>query len=152
MKVDPNEPKEPDYDYSGSGEGVVGGVVGGVAPVAPPPPPAKVVAAVEDAPVYPTAGYKKAQAADPGCVQTGVVTRMNDTDMERLHGGVVTIQFAVGRDGQTAQFKVLTSGVSDRAKGAIWAAIQSCKWVPGADPSGKPVALLVTLPLRFKQE
>jgi protein TonB len=145
MKVDPAEPKEPQYDYSGGGEGVVGGVVGGVAPD-------KVVIkpSVEDAPVYAKDGYTKPRPADPTCVPTGVASRMSEQDMERLHGGQVMVGFAVGKDGQTSQFKVFTSGVSDRAKGAIWAAIQSCKWVTGTDASGKPVAILITLPIRLK--
>jgi protein TonB len=151
MKVDPNEPKEPEYDYSGSGEGVVGGVVGGTSVTpAPPPPPAPKAPAVEDAPVYASAGYKKPTAADPGCVVRSV--RIPDDLFERISGGVITVKFAVGHDGTPSRFQAMTTGLPDRVSSGIWAAIQACKWNPGADAQGRPTSIWVILPIRFAQE
>ena len=159
IKIDPNEAKEPEYDYSGGGEGVVGGVVGGSAtsaapppPPPPPPPPAPKPAApsVEDAPVYATGGYKKPQVAESGCVQRSV--RMPDDVLDRVAGGTITVKFAVGRDGQPSRFQMMTSGLPERAASSIWAAIQACKWIPGADGQGHPTSIWVIMPFRFTQD
>jgi periplasmic protein TonB len=144
MKPD-TSPKEPDYDYSdSSGEGVVGGVVGGVAPAA-------VTPSVEDAPVMPAAGFKKAAVAEAGCVQSHL--RLPDDIMDRLNGKSVTVKFAIGRDGTPSRFQVLSPpGLPDRAQSAIWSSIQRCKWVPGADAQGKIISQWVFFPLRFALE
>ena len=133
---DPNE-KEPQYNWgddSASGEGVVGGVVGGGG-------------GVEDAPAYATAGFRKAAMAVPKCVQEA--TRIPRDLQGYVSSTPITVQFAVGRDGSPSQFKVITNGVPDRIAAAIWQAIQECKWVAGADPQGRPVSVWVILPLRF---
>jgi protein TonB len=145
MKKD-TSPKEPEYDYSGSGEGVVGGVVGGVAPQK-----AAVTPAVEDAPVMPGAGFKKAAVEEPGCVQSSM--RLPDDVMDKLNGKTVTVKFAVGRDGAPSRFQILSPpGLPDRAQSAIWSAIQRCKWAPGADAQGHVISQWVFFPLRFVQE
>ena len=82
MKED-TSPKEPEYDYGPqTGEGVVGGVVG--------------ARAIEDAPAYATAGYKKPTMAEPGCVQRSV--RIS-SDLLDYISGPVTVKFAISRDG-----------------------------------------------------
>jgi protein TonB len=128
---DPNE-KEPEYDWGDEdGEGVVGGVVGG---------------GIEDAPAYATAGYRKPAMATPKCVQD--TTRI-PRDLQGFISGPITVQFAILRDGSPSQFKVITNGVPDRIAGAIWAAVQECRWIAGADPQGRPTNIWVILPLRF---
>ena len=136
MKSNPNEPKEPEYDYGNqSGEGVVGGVVGAV--------PQE----VEDAPSFATSGYVKPREAEPKCVQnsvrippalTGFVSR-------------VTVKFAVKKDGTPDKFQILGGTDNAQIADAIWRGILSCKWVPGNDPQGRPTAIWVILPLNFKQ-
>ncbi len=136
----PNEPPEPEYDEGD--EGVEGGVVGGVvgATAAPAAGPA-----IEDAPVYATAGYKPAGEVQPRCVAgnvrvprdlAGIVSRM-------------TVKFSVNRDGSVGMFQVMGAQPDPRIGQAVWQAIQSCKFKPGADAQGRPVNMWVILPLVF---
>jgi len=130
----PNE-KEPEYDWGpddGDGEGVVGGVAGG--------------GGIEDAPAFATAGYRKPQMAVPKCVQEA--TRI-PRDLQGYVSGPITVKFAVLKDGSPSQFTVITNGVPDRVQGAIWQAIQECKWIAGADPQGRATNIWVILPLKF---
>lgn len=134
---DPSEPPEPEYDYGDDTgqEGVVGGVVG----AAPQPE-------IEDAPAFATAGYRKPEMARRGCVQESV--RL-PRELLGFVSGPVTVKFAIGRDGVPSRFEVLTGVPDQRISGAIWKAVQECKWVPGADAQGKPTAIWVILPIRF---
>jgi protein TonB len=136
---DPNEPPEPEYDYgdAAEGEGVVGGVVGAA--------PAK-SNEIEDAPAFATAGYRKPQMAQAGCVQSNMrVPR----ELAGFVSGPVQVKFAIGKDGAPSRFETLTSVPDKRIADAIWAAVQSCKWVPGADAQGRPTAIWVIMPFRF---
>jgi protein TonB len=134
---DPNEPPEPEYDYgdAAEGEGVVGGVVG-----------APAQNQVEDAPAYATAGYRKPQMAQAGCVQSSV--RL-PRELLGYISGPITVKFAINRDGSPSRYEVMTAVPDKRISDAIWNAIQGCKWIPGADAQGKPTAIWVILPLRF---
>jgi protein TonB len=133
----PNEPPEPEYDYgdAAEGEGVVGGVVG-----------APAQNQVEDAPAYATAGYRKPQMAQAGCVQSSV--RL-PRELLGYISGPITVKFAINRDGSPSRYEVMTAVPDKRISDAIWNAIQGCKWIPGADAQGKPTAIWVILPLRF---
>ncbi|HET9553203.1 MAG TPA: energy transducer TonB [Anaeromyxobacteraceae bacterium] len=138
MKVNPNEPKEPEYDYgttAAAGEGVVGGVVGAAAPSN----------TVEDAPAYATSGFVKPAEKEKGCVGRSV-------RIPRDLGGIitsVTVKFAVGRDGRPGLFEVMSDIPDKRIGEAIWQAIQSCQFTPGIDPRGQPQRLWMILPIRF---
>jgi periplasmic protein TonB len=134
---DPNEPPEPEYDYGDQdqGEGVVGGVVG-----------AQPTNEIEDAPAYATAGYRKPAQAQPNCVQSTV--RL-PRELMGFISGPITVKFAIGRDGVPSRFQVMTNVPDQRIANAIWGAVQTCKWVPGADAQGKPTAIWVIMPLRF---
>lgn len=138
---DPNEKPEPEYDYGNAapGEGVVGGVVGG--PAAPTQP------SIEDAPVFATAGYKKPAEAQKGCVMSSM--RIPRDLAGFVSGAPVMVRFAIGRDGSPSRFEVMGSVPDKRIADAIWQAVQSCKWIPGADAQGKPTAIYVMLPIRF---
>jgi protein TonB len=133
MKVD-TSPKEPEYDYSGGGEGVVGGVVGGALPT------------VEDAPAYATAGFRKPEMAEKGCVQRSV--RLTPEMLDYITGPI-TVKFAINRDGTPSRFEIMSAVSDQRIAGAIWSAIKNCKWVAGADAQGRPTAIWVIIPFRF---
>jgi protein TonB len=134
---DPNEPPEPEYDTGGAGEGegVVGGVVG-----------ARPSNEIEDAPAFATAGYRKPTMAEPGCVQRTVRI---PPQLAGFVSGPITVKFAIRPDGQPSHFEVMTAVPDARIGNAIWQAVQSCRWVPGADARGKPVSIWVILPIRF---
>lgn len=136
---DPNEPPEPQYDYGSApaGEGVVGGVVG----AAP-----QQSNQIEDAPAFATAGYKKPQMAQPGCLGNSLrVPR----ELQGFVSGPIVVKFAVNRDGTPTRFETVTSVPDRRIADAIWNAVQSCKWIPGADAQGRPTAIWVIQPIRF---
>ena len=63
--------------------------------------------------------------------------------------GPITVKFAIGRDGLPSRFQAMTDVPDRRIADAIWGAVQTCKWVPGADAQGKPTAIWVILPIRF---
>ncbi len=133
---DPNEPPEPEYDYGDdSGEGVVGGVVG-----AQP-------SAIEDAPQFATSGYVKPHQATPNCVQSSVRVPPSLTGFV---SGPIPVKFAIGKDGAPSKFQVMAGTDNPQIGEIIWRAVQACKWVPGADPQGRPTSIWVILPLRFQ--
>jgi protein TonB len=137
MKVNPNEPPEPEYDYSDSGsdEGVVGGVVGAAAQPQ-----------IEDAPAFATTGYVKPRQETPNCVQQSVRV---PPQLQGFISGPITVKFAVRKDGSPSQFQVMSTLPDKRIGDLIWSAVQSCRWVPGTDPQGHPTSIWVILPLRF---
>jgi protein TonB len=132
MKVD-TSPKEPEYNYGDAkeGEGVVGGVVG--------------ANQIEEAPAFATTGYVKPAEKEKGCVGRSV--RMP----RELQGIVttVTVKFAVGPDGRTRLFEVLSDIPDKRLRDQIQQAVQHCEFTPGLDPKGKPQLIWMILPLRF---
>lgn len=134
---DPNEAPEPEYDYGdqAEGEGVVGGVVG-----------ARPSNDIEDAPAYATAGYRKPQMAEPGCVQRTVRI---PPQLAGYISGPITVKFAIRSDGAPSRFELMTQVPDQRIGQAIWQAVQGCRWVPGADAQGRPVSIWVILPVRF---
>jgi protein TonB len=144
---DPAEP--PEEEPEGVEGGVVGGVVGGVAGGTGPATGAP--GGIVDAPVYATAGFKKPQEAERGCVGRSV--RLSDEMLDSFAGSVVggsiTVKFAIGRDGTPSQFQVVSVMRDPRVAQAIWQAVQSCRWVAGADAQGRPTPIWVILPLRF---
>ena len=64
--------------------------------------------------------------------------------------GPVTVKFAVGRDGAVGRIEVLAALPDRRIETAIVRALTTCRWRPGADASGQPIALWVILPIRFE--
>jgi protein TonB len=63
--------------------------------------------------------------------------------------GPITVKFAIRPDGKPDLFSPQTAVPDQRISNEIWRAIQSCRWVPGADARGKPVSIWVILPIRF---
>jgi protein TonB len=76
--------------------------------------------------------------------------RIPEEWLERL--GLVTVKFAVGKDGAPSRFQSLSQGFAERAGPAIWRAVRSCRWIPGADDQGRTAAIWVVLPIRFTVE
>ena len=111
--------------------------------MAPRPP------SIEDAPVYATAGFKKPHVAEAGCVQRSV--RISEDLLDTLGSTPVTVKFSVNTDGSVNRFEILSANKDHRLASAIWNAVKSCQWVPGADAQGRTVNIWVTLPLRFAQ-
>ena len=65
---------------------------------------------------------------------------------------VVTVRFAVGKEGKPLRYQMTTPGMPESASDALWTAIQSCRWQPGTDETGRPAAMWVVLPFQFARE
>jgi hypothetical protein len=111
-----------------------------------PPPEAPAAPQIEDAPVYPSDGFRRPTAADPSCVQRSL--RLPRDLQDRVPDSV-PVRFAVGPDGALSQFSVIAQVADRRVGEAIWSAVRSCKFNPGADARGRSVRLWVVMPIRF---
>ncbi len=112
-------------------------------PVAPPP------AATNEprAPVFATSGFTRPAEARKGCVARHIRLPV---DMAGSSGSV-TVKFAVELDGSVSRFEPL-SDAPDRVAAAIWEGVKGCKFTPGRDPKGAPLAVWMILPLRFQPD
>ena len=81
---------------------------------------------IEDAPAYATAGYRKPQMAQAGCVQSSV--RL-PRELLGYISGPITVKFAINRDGSPSRYEVMTAVPDKRISDAIWNAIQGCKCI-----------------------
>jgi TonB family protein len=108
-----------------------------------PPPPAP----IEEAPRYPTEGFRRPRLVEPGCVQRSI--RLPRDATARL-SGPVTVKFAVGTAGEVGLFQVLGDVGDPRVAQALSDAVRGCRFVPGADAQGTPTRLWVTMPIRFE--
>jgi protein TonB len=97
-------------------------------------------------PTYAREGQQKARLADPGCVKNSLRLPRDLVDIE---GETATVKFAVDETGQVSQYAYLAGPSDPKVSNAIWAAIQRCPFIPGATSQGKPVALWVTMPIKF---
>jgi protein TonB len=93
-----------------------------------------------------TAGYRSPQEAQPGCVRGSVRVPASQA---RFISGPITIKFAVRRDGSVGQVQFLTQVPDPRISEVIRQGISACRWIPGADEQGRPVAIWVSIPIRF---
>ena len=59
---------------------------------------------------------------------------------------VVTVKFAIGRDGFPSRFESMPHGLADRIAPEIWRAVQSCHWIAGTDVQGHPTAIWSSCP------
>jgi protein TonB len=117
---------------------VVGGVVGGQVSKG----------GFEEAPRYVTSGFKPPALAEPACIREN--TRI-PAQLAGFVSGPITVKFAVYSNGAVGAFQVMGQLPDPRIGDAIKSAIQSCTWIPGTDPQGKPTALYVIMPFRFAQ-
>ena len=97
-------------------------------------------------PTYARDGQQKARLADPGCVKNSLRLPRDLVDIE---GETATVKFAVDETGQVSQYAYLAGPSDPKVSNAIWSAIQRCPFIPGATAQGKPVALWVTMPIKF---
>jgi TonB family protein len=118
---------------------------GGAVPL---PPPPRSTELVEDAPRFAVEGFQKPRMAEPGCVQAAV--RLPRELVARL-AGPVTVKFAVGTDGTVGLFEVVGQVPDRRVADALRSAIQSCRFLPGADAQGRKTRLWVVMPIRFER-
>ena len=131
----PSEEEREGDDESG-GEGTIGGAMAGA--ISGP--------AIGDAPAYAGAGWKRPEQAQRNCVQNSV--RM-PRGLQGFVSGPIGVKFAIGSDGAPSAFQVLGDVPDPRIGAAVWQAIQSCRWIPGADMQGRPAKIWVTMPVRF---
>ena len=99
-----------------------------------------------DPPSFATKGWKKPRLKVERCLEDSVLVPQ---ELSGYASGPVVVKFAILKSGEPAQYSVLTSGVPDRLQEAIWGAVRSCGWLPGADPGGNPANVWVIQPLRF---
>jgi TonB family protein len=119
------------------------------AATAPPPPLVTVPAApaqIEDAPRYPSEGFRRPQMAEPQCVQRSIRA---PRDLPDRVTGPVTIRFAVGPDGDVSLFQIVGDVPDPRLPELLENAVRACAFNPGADAQGRPVRMWVTMPIRF---
>jgi periplasmic protein TonB len=143
----PGEPVEAWEAGDAVAGGAVGaadeGVIGGVAALAA---REAAEAEVEDAPRWATDGFRKPAEAEPGCVARAV--RLPP----ELAGftSAITVRFAVLASGAVDRLEVLGDVPDRRIAAAVGRAVRGCRWRPGADVQGRPVAIWVVLPIRFE--
>ncbi|BDG10696.1 energy transducer TonB [Anaeromyxobacter paludicola] len=125
--------------------GVIGGVVGGVLPGAS-ALPRGAAEEIEEAPQYATGGFRRPAEARPGCVRE--LVRL-PPELAGFVSGLISVRFAVARDGSVGLVELLTPGGDPRVEQAIRRAVLACRFVPGADAQGRPVRLWVVMPVRF---
>jgi len=133
---DPNE-KVVEED-TGSDEGVEGGVIGGVAGAQG--------GGFEEAPQYMTAGFRKPQEVQPGCVKNSMRV---PPSLAGFISGPITVKFAVRRDGSIGQVMIMSQVADPRITEVIRQGLSSCQWTSGADAQGRPVSIWVIMPIRF---
>jgi protein TonB len=133
---------------SGDGDGVVGGFAG-VVPASYDEAPARTDGGVEEAPRWVTTGFRKPAEEVPGCVASSI--RL-PPDLAGFVSERLTVKFAVGRDGSVGRVELLGDLPDRRIEAAILRALGACRWRPGADARGEPIALWVILPIRFEQQ
>lgn len=118
--------------------GAEGGVAGTASPSSGP--------GIEGAPAYPGAGWKRPEQAERDCVQNSVRIPRG---LRGFVSGPITAKFAIGPDGAPSAFQLIGNVPDARIGGAIWQAIQGCRWIAGSDAQGRPARLWVIMPIRF---
>jgi periplasmic protein TonB len=125
----------------GSDEGVEGGVVGGVVGAG-----SSSRGGFEEAPQYMTAGFRKPQEVQPGCVKSSMRV---PPSLAGFISGPITVKFAVRRDGSIGQVQIMSQVNDPRVAEVIRQGLSACQWTPGADAQGRPVSIWVIMPIRF---
>ncbi|MBK9519916.1 MAG: hypothetical protein IPO09_21855 [Anaeromyxobacter sp.] len=105
------------------------------------PPPVPFGGASLDLRSERAAAYRRPTLADPACLQ---VALRRHTEVAGLDNKV---KFAVMRDGSVRQFSFLAP-VAPEVERAVVAAFEACRWDPGLDPEGTPLAVWVIQPLK----
>ncbi len=116
----------------------------------PPLPQPRVRPEAEEAIILADRAAQRPRAMELGCVERSV--RVPQEASPQVAGMVVTVRFAVGRDGTPSRYQMTTPGMPASASDALWAAIQSCRWQPGIDGTGRPASMWVVMPFQFAME
>lgn len=105
----------------------------------PPPPPVALggFLRLNDAPE----GYRRPQPLDETCL--GRALRRQPA----LAGLETSVRFAVMRDGSVRDFVCLRP-VTEPIQKAIETAFGACRWSPGLDPQGRPLAVWIIQPIK----
>lgn len=124
----------------GTPGGTVGGTIGGVVGAS------GSGGADPDQPQELTNGFRAPSEGQPGCMVQSVRI---PPQLAGFVSGPIKVRFAVGRSGEVSRAAVLSAVPDSRIERAILAAIQGCKWNPGADAEGRPISLWVRTSVRF---
>jgi hypothetical protein len=90
--------------------------------------------------------YTKPRTKEPQCVQKAVRIPRS---LEGYVSKPLTVKFAVLSDGRVDRFSMLTPEIPDEITVLVKDAVESCRWTPGTDATGHPVAIWILLPLHF---
>ncbi|ABS27915.1 hypothetical protein [Anaeromyxobacter sp. Fw109-5] len=103
-----------------------------------------------DGPVYGMEGYTKPAMAKAGCVKRGIAVPPSLAAQRSTFPRQMLVKFAIGSGGDASRFQVMSpTDAPVKLARVIEEAVQSCRWIPGRDPEGRPVEIWVVLPLRF---
>jgi hypothetical protein len=108
-------------------------------PGAPPPPVAyggEIIRLGSD-----DQGYRRPQPVDEDCLGQALRRAPGAAGVDNK------VKFAVLRDGSLARFSYLKPVGAEQAR-AVEGAFQACRWNPGLDPAGRPVAVWVIQPIK----
>lgn len=84
--------------------------------------------------------------AGPRCAQEAIRLERGDVPSD-----VVVVAFHVSPEGVPGDIRFIgTPAASEKARAAITRAITSCRWEPGRNAAGEPVAAEVTVPLLLR--
>ncbi len=86
-------------------------------------------------------GYQRPRPADEGCLKDALRRQ------PRVSGVENEVKFAVMRDGSLRDF-VYLNPVPAAVAEAIETAFRACRWEPGLDPAGRPIAVWVIQPIK----
>ena len=118
--------------------------------LAPPLPQRPTQPAADDALVVASKAAQRPRVVELGCVERSI--RVPQDALLYVAGMVVTVRFTVGKDGLPSQYQMTTPGMPESASNALWTAIQSCRWQPGIDETGRPASMWVVMPFQFARE
>ncbi len=110
-------------------------------PAASPPPD-------PNAPRYAGDGFVAPQLAEKNCIAENL--RL-PSQLGASAPEMVTARAAISATGQPTTVQVMGQVADARISEAVRRAVQSCRWIPGADAEGKPTALWVVLPIRLSR-
>lgn len=95
-----------------------------------------------------SAGFRRPEQAQRNCVQDAV--RL-PSSLRGFVSRTFSVRFAVSPDGTPGELQILEKLPDDRVGGAIWRAIQACRWTPGTDDHGRPAKVWIVMPIRFER-
>jgi protein TonB len=139
--------------------------VAAAAPPPPPPPPPpieenlrEIFVVVEEMPTFPGCEDEVDRKFRKACADQKLMQYLADNiryPSNAIDNGIqgsVIIQFVIEKDGSITNIDVLRDiggGCGDEARRLVESMNKSHKWHPGKQ-RGKPVAVMFTLPVRFK--